>query len=316
MYILSSSSICFQPTFRNVGFSKKLITLNNSSTIQQPDYTICLQAIDKRRMSDGMKMAIACSRDCLEQANVEQPSAIIVGTSSGCAAQSKTFLDNIYAANGGPLSPTAFILSTHNSIAGQISVLLKNHHYNITHTHNSLSFEHSLIDAKMHAQNGKENILVGAAEELELELYSFENRLNICNAPLTFGTSFFLLSPTRPNTKQIIKLIDIASIAIINNYKNAILEFLNTNHCLVSEIDLVLFANNQEQIIIDLESLFDKKILQNYQLLSGQYYTNSAFAMHLATDILYTQDEPNIKTILICNNMLSTNLGLQLIKLL
>jgi 3-oxoacyl-[acyl-carrier-protein] synthase II len=315
MYILSSSSITFQPTFSNVGFSKQVLPLDAFSKVIQPDYTACLATVDKRRMSDGMKMAIASSFDCLQQAQVNQPDAIIVGTSSGCAAHSKTFLDNIYAAAGGALSPTAFILSTHNSIAGQISVLLKNHHYNITHTHNSLSFEHCLIDAKMHAQDGKQNILVGAAEELELALYSFENRVNVSNAHLTFGTSFFLLSPIKPIASHCIKMIDIASIAMVHDYTKAILAFLGANHCVLSEIDLVLFSNNQHQIITDLELLFDKNILQNFQQYSGQYYTNSAFALHLAVDILHTQSKPIIKTILICNNMLSTNLGLQLIQL-
>ena len=161
MHITASSTISHQPTFRNKGFSLGLSELKPVSELITPDYSAFIPAMDRRRMSQVLKMAIACSIDCLEQAGLSQPDAIIVGTSMGCCVHTKNFLDKILSANEGLLSPTSFIVSTHNTIAGQISLLLKNHGYNMTHTQNSLSFEQGLIDGMLCIKNGCSNVLVG-----------------------------------------------------------------------------------------------------------------------------------------------------------
>jgi 3-oxoacyl-[acyl-carrier-protein] synthase II len=210
MFIRAASSITFQPTFNNVGFSKNLVALNNESKILHPDYSEYIPAMERRRMSDVLKMSIACSKDCLQQINITQPQAIIVGTSMGCCIHTKTFLDKILTSEGGLIAPSAFILSTHNSIAGQISLQLKNHSYNITHTQNSLSFEHALIDATIHNHEGLDNILVGAADEIELELHSFAARLNAPIIKPTCGASFFIIEKIK--NENCIELLDVESI--------------------------------------------------------------------------------------------------------
>ncbi|HVG42231.1 MAG TPA: beta-ketoacyl synthase chain length factor, partial [Chitinophagaceae bacterium] len=172
MYITASATISHQPTFRNNGFSSSLSELKSLSKLITPDYSLFIPAMERRRMSDVLKMSIACSMDCLEQAGLSQPDGIIVGTSMGCCVHTKNFLDKIIAANEGPLSPTSFIVSTHNTIAGQISLLLKNHGYNITHTQNSLSFEQGLIDGMLSIREGHNNILIGGADEQEDAIYN------------------------------------------------------------------------------------------------------------------------------------------------
>src|SRR4030095_12709097 len=177
MYITASSTISHQPTFRNEGFSSALSELNKPSGILHPDYSTFIPVMTRRRMSDVLKMAITCTADCIEQTGLDQPDAIIVGTSMGCNTFTKNFLDKIITADGGHVSPTSFIVSTHNTIAGQISLFLGNQQYNMTHTQNNLSFEQALMDGMLCFKDGCSNVLVGAADEMENELYNVHARL-------------------------------------------------------------------------------------------------------------------------------------------
>jgi hypothetical protein len=317
MYITASSTISYQPTFRNKGFSSGLSELKPSSELITPDYSAFIPAMDRRRMSQVLKMSIACSIDCLEQAGINQPDAIIVGTSMGCCVHTKNFLDKIFSANEGPLSPTSFIVSTHNTIAGQISLLLKNHGYNMTHTQNSLSFEQGLIDGILCLNEGSNNILVGGADEGEDAIYNMKEKLKDENLLLSCGSSFFILSNKKAN-ETAIDLVDVASFGLIDDPIGKITGFLNSNNLAAEEIDLILYANNGQKQTEELKTIFGQKKIFDYQKITGTYYTNSAFAMNYGIDILSHKDHPvfgeGINRILVCNNLIPENLGLILLE--
>lgn len=316
MYITAASTISHQHTFRNKGFSQNLSELDPASELKTPDYSAFIPAMNRRRMSEVLKMAIACSIDCLEQAGLDQPDAIIVGTSMGCSVHTKNFLDKIITANDGPLSPTFFIVSTHNTIAGQISLLLKNHGYNMTHTQNSLSFEQSLIDAGLCFYDGCKNVLVGGADEEEHTIYNMKERLNNDKIHLTSGSSFFILSDEKADQNSIC-LVDVGSFGLTNDLTGKIIEFLESTNLVADEIDLVLYATSEEKKTRDLEKIFGKNKISGYQKITGTYYTNSAFAMHYGIDILSHNNHPvfgeGLKKILVCNNLIPENLGLILL---
>lgn len=267
-------------------------------------------------MSEVLKTAITCSIDCLQQVGLSQPDAIIVGTSMGCCVHTKNFLDKILSAGEGPISPTSFIVSTHNTIAGQISLLLKNHGYNMTHTQNSLSFEQSLIDAMLCIQNGSGNVLVGAADEEDDTIYNMGARLNNENIHPSSGSSFFVLSGEK-STPAFINLVDVGSFGLINNPPKIILEFLDSNKLSPRDIDLVLYSNTDQKKTEDLERIFRDRKLFDYEKITGTYFTNAAFAMSYAIDILSNDSHPvfgnGIRRILVCNNLISENLGLILL---
>jgi hypothetical protein len=316
MYITAASTISHQPTFRNKGFSLNLSELDSASELIIPDYSAFIPPMERRRMSQVLKMAIACSMDCLEQAGLKQPDAIIVGTSMGCCVHTKNFLDKILAANNGPLSPTSFIVSTHNTIAGQISLLLKNHGYNITHTQNSLSFEQSLTDGVLGINEGFKNVLVGGADEEEDAIYNMKERLKDEKLHLTCGSSFFILLKEKTD-QQSIHLVDVGSFGLINDPSGMIKEFLHSNNLTANEIDLVLYANCEEKKTKELEMIFGQNKLFDYQKITGTYYTNSAFALHFGIDVLSQNDHPvfgeGINKVLVCNNLIPENLGLILL---
>lgn len=316
MYISSSSTISQQPTFRNKGFSLELSELNQASELITPDYSTFIPAMDRRRMSQVLKMAIACAMHCLEQSGISEPDGIIVGTSMGCSVHTKNFLDKIISANEGPLAPTSFIVSTHNTIAGQISLLLKNHGYNITHTQNSLSFEQALIDAMLCIESGSTDILVGAADEEEDTMYNMRERLNDENIHLASGASFFILSKENNNPDSV-KLADVGSFGLINNASSIITEFLNSNKLSTKEIDLVLYCNSDQKKTGELKLIFGPGKIFDYQKITGTYFTNSAFAMNYGIDVLSLKKHPvfgeAITKVLVCNNLIPENLGLILL---
>ena len=264
-------------------------------------------------MSNVLKMSIACSIDCLEQAGLSQPDAIIVGTSMGCCVHTKNFLDKILSANEGLLSPTSFIVSTHNTIAGQISLLLKNHGYNMTHTQNSLSFEQSLIDGMLCINDGCSNVLVGGADEEEDAIYNMKARLNDEKIHLTCGASFFILSNEKGNPASI-NLVDVGSFGLIDDSSGIITEFLDSNYLSTEEIDLVLYSNSDQKKTEELKLIFGHRKIFDYQKIAGTYFTNSAFAMNYGIDVLSHRKHPvfgeGISKVLVCNNLIPENLGL------
>lgn len=317
MFITASSTISYQPTFRNKGFSKTISELLINSELITPDYSPFIPAMDRRRMSTVLKMAIACSIDCLQQAGLSNPDGIIVGTSMGCCIHTKNFLDKIIDSDGGALSPTSFIVSTHNTIAGQISLLIKNHGYNITHTQGTLSFEQSLIDGMLGIGDDYNNLLIGGADEMEEEIFNYEARLNNNEIITSCGASFFVLSKEKPHG-SCIQLIDVGSFSLVENIPEILGQFLVSNNVENGDIDLVLYAGNPKQITVDLESFFEKNQLFDYQKICGVYFTNSAFAMHYAIDISDHNEHPlfgkGINKILIVNNVIPENVGLILIE--
>lgn len=317
MYIKAVSTISHQATFQQKPFPLEMPALEKDSLPISPNYGAFIPAMERRRMSEVLKMSIACSMDCLEQAGLKQPDAIIVGTGLGCGVNTKTFLDNIYQSNGGLISPTPFILSTHNTIAGQISLLLKNQCYNMTHTQSSLSFEHSLIDARLCLENGACNVLVGAADETEGELYNLNARLGRTDLNVTSGASFFVLSGEDAES-QSLALLDFATFGLTRDMPGDTARFLHSNGLAPIDIDLVLYSDSARGTFEALKQLFERQKLFDFQSVSGVYLTNSAFAMGYAAHWLQ-QTEPPLsqktnRTILICNNLMPENLGLTLLQ--
>jgi 3-oxoacyl-[acyl-carrier-protein] synthase II len=317
MRITASSTISYQPTFRKKGFSFERLELSKNSTLIAPDYSGVIPAMDRRRMSDVLKMSIACSMDCLEQAGLKQPDAIIVGTSMGCCTHTRNFLDKIISSQGGLISPTSFILSTHNTIAGQLSLHLKNHSYNITHTQNSLSFEHALLDAMVCINDEHNHVLVGGADEMEETLFDMKARLSNENLQSAFGASFFVLSRETTDSSTVI-LVDVRSHSLINGSSETTKIFLESNKLTNEDIDLVLYSDSTQKTTVELQSLFGEKKLFDYQKICGTWFTNSAFAMGYGIDVLSQRNHPlfgeNIHTVLVFNNLVPENLGLILLK--
>lgn len=316
-YISAASTISHQPTFGNAGFSDSLRALESSSAIMSPNYKEYIDAGLLRRMSKILRMSVTCAKDALAQANLEQPDAIIVGTGLGCLQDTEKFL-NTFLTVEGLLPPTSFIQSTHNTIAGQISLSIGNHGYNMTHTQNTLSFEHALQDSLMLLNEGSENVLAGGADEFIEILEEIREQLSIDDAvPASSGASFFVIG--KENTGH--ALAEIVDVAGVGMYKDLVAEidfFLAKNSLSIGDINLILYSGYVEPTM---EGDLLQPYLDNggfvgevvtYAPISGLYATNSAFAMHYAIDRM--QLYKGLNNVLIYNTLNKINLGLSLLK--
>ena len=296
VFVQALSSITHQDSFQKDSIWNDLIVLDSDSVCISPDYKQYIPANALRRLSPVLRMALATAQECQSQVEGEFD-AISVGTALGCLKDTEKFLNTFITTNADTLSPTAFIQSTHNTIGGQISLALGNHAYNMTHTQNSVSFEVALIDALMCANEGKSNILVGAADEAIEFLEGLRNEIIHSDRQFTSGASFFVLGEKATPVQVIDCDVEFGAHSI-----NATIDhFLEKNQLAIQNIDLALTAEE-----IDLGA----QKTMNYQDYSGLHYSSSAFAFHIAHDFLKAN---NSKFALIVNNQSTGRLGLTLL---
>ena len=119
-------------------------------------------SMEARRMSKIMKAAILTSMQAMELAGIHKPDAIIIATEYGMLDQGERILNHIEVEGEEGLSPTLFMQSTHNTIAGTLAARLKCHGYNITYSQGKDSWDLAIADAKQLIAEGKaRNVLVG-----------------------------------------------------------------------------------------------------------------------------------------------------------
>src|SRR6201996_5690737 len=181
IYIRSAAAISAQKTLGNEGFLDDITEYTGTRlTVIEPDYKEYIDPKLIRRMSHIVKMGVAAAKDCLDQGHTEMPGAIITGTALGCLEDTVTFLTRIVEMGEEMLPPTAFIQSTHNTVAAQIALMLQCHAYNNTFVHKGISFESALLDAMMMLNEQEaDNILVGGTEEMVDTSFKVLTRLGL-----------------------------------------------------------------------------------------------------------------------------------------
>ena len=128
-YIRSAASISAQNTFGDTGFLTDVVEYQTTRLkAVEPDYKNYVDPKLIRRMSHVIKMGVAAAKECLQQAGVTMPDAIITGTAFGIMEDTVTFLTRIVELQEEMLPPTPFIQSTHNTVAAQIALMLQCHH--------------------------------------------------------------------------------------------------------------------------------------------------------------------------------------------
>lgn len=307
MYIRAASNISPQNTFGNHPFLSELVEyIGDRLTCIEPDYKTLIDPKLIRRMSRIIKMGVATGMDCLHQAGVNAPDAIITGTAYGCLEDTNTFLSKMVQQNEEALSPTAFIQSTHNTISAQIALLLQCHQYNNTFVNGGASFENALLDAMMLLYEGEaSNVLIGGIDEITTNSHAVLKRMGLyrdqpvsnfelLNTPARGtmageGSAFFMLS-REASGNDWAKIDGVSSFYKPHNtaeIKQQISIFLQSQNTNIHEIDLVLTGNNgglkNDALYGQLQQYdFANAPAINYKALCGEYPTSSAFAMWLA----------------------------------
>ena len=251
-----------------------------------------------RRLSPVLRIGLTTSIECKNKVGKDFD-AISVGTALGCLKDTEKFLNTFLTSTSDFLSPTAFIQSTHNTIGGQISLGLGNHAYNMTHTQNNVSFEVALLDGMMCINEGKENVLVGAADENIKFLELIQPSLISDKYPLSTGGSFFAFS----NHKSAIGVKAVQVNFNSKNTENELNAFLKENNLSKNQIDVILHSNSAISTLENQENI-------DYLQYSGLHYSASSFALHIAHDNLKYSDK---KTAIIVNDMCAGKTGFMLL---
>lgn len=320
VYINSASCISVQDTL-NENILQNLTSQNSSNIVKaiEPNYKEFIPPAMIRRMSKTVKMSSVASHYALKEAGIEQPDAIIVGTGMGCSQDSEKFLKNVIDNHEEFLTPTFFIQSTHNTVAGQIALGLQCHAYNFTYVNTSSSLEFSLLDAQLQINDGEaENVLVGSTDEQTdrtMELYCLNNTIkketdlpaNYLNSNTNGviwgeGASFFVVGKDKTESSYArLKNIQISNKVDLIEVQDFIQNFLTQNNLSNHDIDAVILGfsgdADSDMYYTKAMDLFPDSVQLYYKHLSGEFNTASGFSIFMACHILKEQQIPEIMMI-------------------
>ncbi|WP_158605922.1 beta-ketoacyl synthase chain length factor [Taibaiella sp. KBW10] len=199
MYIHSICSINTLGTINTHTPLPELTLVSEHLDAVEPSYAPWIPPMQLRRMSKGLRMGLTAAKSAINDAGVaaEDLSAITVGTAYGMLRDSETFLGNMVRQNETMLNPTAFIQSTHNTIAGAIALSIQCNVHNMTFVHKAQSFESALLDADMKLkEHPAKKVVLGAVDEkndtLEWLLKGLRQGIEIGE-----GASFMVMGNTK-----------------------------------------------------------------------------------------------------------------------
>lgn len=349
-YINGIGAIAPQETLDTDDFLDQPVSYDvNRLQIIKPNFRDYINPKVLRRMSKIVRMGVVSAKVAIDDANLEQPDAIITGTGMGCQIDTEKFLNSMLENNETLLTPTSFIQSTHNTMGAQIALMLGNNNHNLTYVHRTFSFESALLDSLM-MLNEKEasTILLGGIDEITEESWLIKTRIGyfkidpLNNLKLLDDTqtgalagessAFFVLSDKKSDNTYA-EILDTTSFykpesndEVREKFEN----FLAKNELNPGSIDLVILGYNGDEMydkIYDFinTSIFNNTSIAYYKHLCGEHDTSSAFALWIAAKILKSGKTPEViykvkrkegkpKNILIYNQFRNVNHSLILLR--
>lgn len=310
-YINGIGCVSAQNTHNDLFFSE-IIDYTNASVfgLVKPEYQKYISPVSVRRMSSAVKNSIVASSIAMDESGLEDIDAIITGTGFGCLQDSEKFLKSIIDHNEDFLTPTPFIQSTHNTVAGQIALERKCKAYNFTYVNSASSFPSALLDAMLQICGGEaNNILVGGVDEMATHTRTLFEVVGHFKSPETEfdytqnktqgstsseGSAFFVVSD-HANENTYAEVLDVHFLNSIPN--NDVLlfttDFLKRNNLSSDEVDTLFLGNNGDR---DFEATYDEvaSLFYNanhlvYKHLFGELLTAPALALWLSCKIFKTQ---------------------------
>ena len=298
-YIRSAAAISPQDSFEGEGWLKGDAQGVNEwgwFSCLHPEYKTFIKPAQLRRMSPLIRMGIATALRALEKAGVEQPGAIVTGTGLGCVRDTARFLKQMIDNREELLNPTAFIQSTHNTVSGQIALMLGCKAYNLTFSQASLSFETALLDAFLCLEEGMGPVLLGGMDEVVEESFELFRKAGCPGIPGE-GATFFVLD--RVAGEGAMACIDgLEMIALPEDaarWKKHLEAFLGEQGISAGEVDLLVSGCRCDDPGLEkgLREVFPAAIHLGYKHLVGEYHTVSAFGCWLAAGVLSDRSIPD-----------------------
>lgn len=329
MFIKDLSCISPQQTYDLSLFENNFKTISGNKYLAiEPNYADLIPASQLRRMGKASRIGIGAAMPLLKKNPVH---GIILGTANGGLEDAMKFLNQIEVYQEGSLTPTSFVQSTPNAVAGALSLMTGNTGYNMTHVHKGLAFENSLLDAKLFlGENNSASLLVGSVEEISDWNFNIEflegqfKQEEVTNKDLlnsnTKGTAcgegaaMFIVDDSPENALCEIKDIDQICFANEAEVMGKIVRLLERNMLSPSDIHALMLGlngdNRTEYRYSDVCSkIFPEQGVCTFKNLCGEFPTAMAFATWLSAhilqgravpeEIIYKKSSAEIKNILI-----------------
>jgi 3-oxoacyl-(acyl-carrier-protein) synthase len=350
-YINGIGIISPQRTFNNDEFLQEISQYNeNHLNCVVPDFKEFINPIQLRRLSRMLRVGLSSAILCLRDSKALNVDGIITGTGYGFLTDTGKFLSEIYEYKEKQLTPTFFMQSTYNALAGLVALTIKCKGYNNTYVNKGFAFETSLHDAMMQlTADRSKNFLVGGYDERDDAQYRIHLRLDyyksksVNNLQLfedkTPGTmqgeaaSFFYVSAER-NEQTWCMLAGLKMLFLPETKERLLAElhqFLSSTNTSLQDVDVIVNGQSGDMKNDALLSSLAQTELKNipevrFKHLCGEYCTASSFGMWLGCSILKKQAIPAIvrfnqieskspiKTVLIINQYMGRNYSIILLK--
>jgi hypothetical protein len=308
-YLHQSSCISHQPTFNDVDLENLRPSENNTVYAIEPKYENVPLA-QLRRMGRALRMGVGTGMKLLSQQKVD---GMLIGTANGGIEDSIMFLNQINDYQEGRLTPTSFVQSTYNAIAGMMGIITVNHGYNATHVHRGLAFENAVLDAAMLLkENSNNTYLIGGVDEISEKNHRLVSLAGWYRAEPTAnsdlydgdiigtlpgeGAAMFLVNNKSDGAKARLIGIKMLSTSDENFVKEELSAFLTTNAA-DGKIDLFLQGENGDSRLLKYYTACESLIgegatIARFKHAFGEFQTVPALALWLAQYVLQTQSLP------------------------
>ena len=296
-YIIGASAIGAQPVFDRAAPERIVPYDTHPLNAIVPDLSRYIAPMKARRMTRIVRLGIMSAMNAMERAGVKSPGAIIVGTGDGCKHSTERFLTNMIEHDEQVPDPTAFIGSTHNSVAGQIALAAGSNVYNYTYLHRGLSFTSALVDGMLNLQDGVRNVLVGAVDVITADFMTTQKLSglwkdgNVRNldvfktsdrgALAGEGSAFFVLDSVPIGSDPVeIVAAEMAYGLEADEVDRMIADVLSNSGRTPEDVDLLVLGCNgdalEDRAYERVRSLFPRAAVAAYKHLTGEYYTANA----------------------------------------
>lgn len=310
MYIIDLKAITPQLTYNNELLEGQITSHNDKVYhVIEPDYMQFIPAGLLRRMGKAVRMGVGTGLPLVkEHRDLE---GVIIGTANGGLEDCIKFLNQIVEYDEGVLTPTNFVQSTPNAVAGQLALMGSNRGYNITYTNGGLSFENAILDALLLFEEKEvSKLLLGGLEEISDYNYNIDSLSNkfkdeiVSDKDLLSSTTkgtvcgegacMFVLSDT--SNGALARIVDVHQWTYPNlsDITNGIDSLLIKNNLTIEDIDTVVLGYNGD---VDHNNWYDhvgntifpEARILSFKNLIGDYRSCSSFALWMSTHIIDKQ---------------------------
>lgn len=282
-----------------------------------PDFKAYINPVQMRRLSRMLRIGLSAAMICLRDSKVVMPDGIITATGYGFLDETAKFLKEVLEQGEKQLTPTYFMQSTSNALAGLVALTIKCMGYNNTYASKGYAFENALNDVMMQLNdNPYLNFLIGSYDEAAEVQYNASIRAShfkteYINSLSLFdtrtkgsiqgeGSAFFMVSG-KPSDATWCTIRDMEMVyrPAPNELQPALKNFLIANDITPGEIDVVVSgASGDMDHDAVITSLIDGNLNQSLQTrfkhLCGEYTTATAFGLWLGASMLKRQEVPAI----------------------